>query len=225
MPTRSDAYKLSRDVILPEIRRLTSQLNGEQFRLREISVPLIENAVPLQDRDVIIPFLRSQGGESFVRTISWYVYDFVRKDNFWVNLGRGYFRNQIEQDIDENELQESAMEEGDESASEYDGWIYAYTFPSIQKTDESFPIKIGKTIKDVEERVAYQCKGSASFDNPVILGRWQVTRVSSVETAIHATLKSRGRWRENVPGTEWFDTTIAEIEAIVGFIQPQVNTR
>lgn len=53
----------------------------------------------------------------------------------------------------------------------------------------------------------------------VILGRWQVKRVSSVETAIHATLKSKGKWRENVPGTEWFDTTISEVESIVRFIQ------
>ena len=87
MPNRSDAYRLARDVIIPEIRRITPQFNGEQFRLREISLPLIENAVPLQDRDVIIPFQRSPGGESFVRTVKWYVYDFVRNDNFWVNLG------------------------------------------------------------------------------------------------------------------------------------------
>jgi len=218
MPTRSDAYKLSRDVILPEIRRLTSQLNGEQFRLREISVPLIENAVPLQDRDVIIPFLRSQGGESFVRTISWYVYDFVRKDNFWVNLGRGYFRNQIEQDIDENELQESALEEGDESASEYDGWIYAYTFPSIQKTDESFPIKIGKTVNDVELRVRDQARGAALFENPIILAQWQVNRVAHTEMAIHFTLKARGLWIEDAPGREWFQTSLATINDVVANI-------
>ena len=31
-------------------------------------------------------------------------YDFVRNDNFWVNLGGGNFRNQIEQDIDEDEI-------------------------------------------------------------------------------------------------------------------------
>jgi hypothetical protein len=59
-----------------------------------------------------------------------------------------------------------------------------------------------------------------SFDNPVILGRWQVLRVSSVETATHATLRSRGKWRENVPGIEWFNTTTAEIEEVVRFIQP-----
>jgi hypothetical protein len=215
MPTRSDAYKLARDVIIPELRRITSQFNGEQFRLREISLPLIENAIPLQDRDAIIPFQRSEGGESFLRTVKWYVYDFVRNDNFWVNLGGGNFRNQIEQDIDENELQESALEEGDESASEYDGWIYAYTFPSIKKIDESFPIKVGKTVNEVDLRVRDQVRGAALFENPIILAQWQVKRVAHTEMAIHYTLKARGLWIDDAPGREWFKTTLATINGIV----------
>ncbi|MEI7843804.1 MAG: GIY-YIG nuclease family protein, partial [Gallionellaceae bacterium] len=63
--------------------------------------------------------------------------------------------------------------------------------------------------------------GSATFENPVILSQWRVKRVGAVESAIHATLKSRGKWRENVPGTEWFDTTLSEIETIVKFITQQ----
>jgi len=39
-----------------------------------------------------------------------------------------------------------------------------------------------------------------------------------VELAVHNVLKARGKWRENVPGTEWFDTTIAEIEEIIEFV-------
>jgi hypothetical protein len=31
-------------------------------------------------------------------------------------------------------------------------------------------------------------------------------------------LRSRGKWRENVPGIEWFDTTVGEIESIVTFV-------
>ena len=215
MPNRSDAYRLARDVIIPEIRRITPQFNGEQFRLREISLPLIENAVPLQDRDVIIPFQRSPGGESFVRTVKWYVYDFVRNDNFWVNLGGWNFRNQIEQDIDENELQESALEEGDESASEYDGWIYAYTFPLIQKTDEAFPIKVGKTVNEVDLRVRDQARGAGLFENPIILAQWQVNRVAHTEMAIHYTLKARGLWIDDAPGREWFKTTLQTIKDVV----------
>jgi hypothetical protein len=37
-----------------EIRRMTSQLIGEQFLLRDISLPIIEKAVPLHDRVMII---------------------------------------------------------------------------------------------------------------------------------------------------------------------------
>jgi hypothetical protein len=125
----------------------------------------------------------------------------------------------IEQEMEDVELAATDEDDVEDAASEFDGWIYAFSFPVLVQSSAPFPIKIGKTIKDVEERVAYQCKGSASFDNPIILGRWQVKRVSSVETAIHATLKSKGKWRENIPGTEWFNTTIAEVESIVRFIQ------
>ena len=131
----------------------------------------------------------------------------------------------IEQEMEDVELEATDDDDVEDAASEFDGWIYAFSFPILVQANEPFPIKIGKTIKDVEDRVSYQCKGSASFDNPIILGRWQVSRVSTVETAIHATLKSRGKWRENVPGTEWFNTTISEIQSIVEFIHPQFNIR
>lgn len=117
------------------------------------------------------------------------------------------------------EMEEAELDaEDEEEVTEFDGWIYAFSFPVLVKEGMAFPIKIGRTINDVEGRVAYQCKGSATFENPVIISRWQVKRVGAVESAIHATLKSRGKWRENVPGTEWFDTRLSEIEAIVKFI-------
>ena len=112
------------------------------------------------------------------------------------------------------------MQVGDALVAVYIAEARALSQALVEVGDDcSAALNIGKTIKDVEDRVAYQCKGSASFDNPVILGRWQVRRVSSVETAVHATLKSKGKWRENVPGTEWFNTTINEIETIVNFIR------
>jgi hypothetical protein len=74
------------------------------------------------------------------------------------------------------------------------------------------------TTGSVEDRVRLQCKGSATFDNPVILHQWKVKRVGAVESAVHNTLKSRGKWREDVPGIEWFDTTVGKIESIVKFV-------
>jgi muconolactone delta-isomerase len=74
------------------------------------------------------------------------------------------------------------------------------------------------TTGTVEERVAFQCKGSATFDNPVILSRWQVNRVGATEKAAHNVLKARGKWRENIPGIEWFNTTVSEVESIIAFV-------
>ena len=61
-------------------------------------------------------------------------------------------------------------------------------------------------------------RGSGFFEKPEILDRWQVGRVAEVEDAIHAILKARGRWREEAPGDEWFNTTIEEVRQIIGFI-------
>jgi hypothetical protein len=36
--------------------------------------------------------------------------------------------------------------------------------------------------------------------------------------AVHNVLKARGKWRDTAPGTEWFDTTVAEVEAILKFV-------
>lgn len=136
----------------------------------------------------------------------------------WIGNG-GMYRLKSEADI-EQEMEETELEaEDDEEVSEFDGWIYAFSFPVLIKQNAPFPIKIGKTINDVEGRVSFQCKSSATFDNPTILGKWQVKRVGAMESAIHSTLKTGGRWRENVPGTEWFDTTVAEIESVLKFIQ------
>ena len=48
---------------------------------------------------------------------------------------------------------------------------------------------------------------------------WEVPRVAAVEDAIHSTLEARGSKRQ-APGTEWFDTTLKELESIVNFVQP-----
>ena len=63
-----------------------------------------------------------------------------------------------------------------------------------------------------------QCKGSASFDLPRVLGRWRVNRIGAMELAIHNVFKARGQWREHAPGSEWFDATPSEVQAIIAFV-------
>ena len=97
--------------------------------------------------------------------------------------------------------------------------VYAYSFPSIIRQAGKFPIKVGLTTgDDAAARVKSQCKQTCCFEHPKVLQVWNVQRVSAVEDAIHATLKARGSKRD-APGTEWFDTTPEEIDAIVKFVQ------
>ncbi len=104
------------------------------------------------------------------------------------------------------------------------GIVYAYSFPSIIRKDGKFPIKVGLTTTgDADARVTQQCKQTCCFEYPVVLSTWEVQRVAAVEDAIHATLEARGSKRQ-APGTEWFDTTLEEVENIVKFVQPMAQS-
>jgi hypothetical protein len=119
--------------------------------------------------------------------------------------------------VSDGDLADAAIEAGDEVAEDFEGYIYAFSFPSIIK-DSVYPIKVGKTAGDVESRIAEQCKGSATFEQPRLLGTWPVKRVGPTELVIHNVLKARGKHREDAPGCEWFNTTVAEVEAIIKFV-------
>lgn len=129
------------------------------------------------------------------------------------NLGGGKFRNiSIDEELAEADAVATDVESNDS------GIIYAYSFPSIKKNDGRFPIKVGLTTTgDADARVTQQCKQTCSFEHPIVLKTWEVLRVAAVEEAIHSTLEARGSKRQ-APGTEWFDTMVEEIEAIVKFV-------
>lgn len=124
--------------------------------------------------------------------------------------------------MDEDAVEAAAVDAAEadevEEVDDSSGWIYAFTFPLLQRQQGPFPIKVGKTINDVTVRVNDQCRTSAAFEAPLVVGSWKVKRMSHMEAAVHNVLKARGRWRESAPGREWFDTTPAEVEAIVHFI-------
>ena len=130
------------------------------------------------------------------------------------NLGGGMFKNiSIEEELAEADAVATDVESHDP------GIIYAYTFPSIRRTEGKFPIKIGLTTTgDTEARVNQQCKQTCCFEYPVVLRTWEVHRVAAVENAIHSTLEARG-FKRRAPGTEWFDTTPEEIDSILQFIR------
>lgn len=220
-PTKSFCYRLARYELLDEIAKEPEALTGAPFRMLDVSKRVIERHLTPAQLAIQIPAAEADRIDTIYGTLKFFIALHAKRLNnspfVWLGNG-GMYRLKSDADI-QQEMEETELDaEDDEEAIEFDGWIYAFSFPVLVKNGTIFPIKIGKTIKDVEGRVALQCKGSATFENPVILGRWQVKRVGAVESAIHATLKSRGQWRENVPGTEWFDTTLADIEEIIKFI-------
>ncbi len=221
--TRSFCYRFGRYIALQEIQQLPEVMNGEPFRLTELVQLVIDKYLTSEQQQTKIKKAQSERLDPIHSIIKFMALLIAKEQKIFINLGNGMFRTESAEDVPDEELEESALEDGDESSAEFEGWIYAFSFPVLVDASKPFPIKIGKTIGAVYDRVMNQCKGSAAFDNPTILGQWQVKRVGPTELAIHNTLKVRGRWRENVPGVEWFDTTMAEIESILKFVTQSNN--
>lgn len=224
-PTKSYCYRVARYELLDQIAQEPEALTGQPFKMIEVTKRVIERNLSPEQLATEMPAAHADRIDTVFGTIKFFVQLHAKRlaNSPFIWLGNGGMyklkeASDIENEIEEAELEADDFDDDENEQIQFDGWIYAFSFKALIKEDAPFPIKIGKTMKDVEGRVAYQCKGSASFDNPIILGKWQVQRVSAFEQSIHAVLKSRGKWRENVPGTEWFDTTLSEVESIVQFI-------
>ncbi|MDH4451168.1 MAG: GIY-YIG nuclease family protein [Rhodoferax sp.] len=218
-PTNSFCYNFSRYQVLPAIIAMQELQSGQPFRLVELVKKITDLHLTPEQQATI--YQRAQTGKpaSVINTIKWYVPFIAKNTKQLTPMGEGMYRLPDAIDIEEVEAQaeDEALEDDVSEASVSEGYIYAFSFPALIKPQGDFPIKIGMTVNDVQQRVASQCKGSAIFDNPKVLDSWRVNRVGFVESAIHKVLAARGKWREGVPGTEWFDTTVGEIKAIIDF--------
>lgn len=223
-PSRAFCYSFARNQALPQILMLPAVASGSPFRLADLAKPILDEHLTSEQQATMVTVGGSGRQVSVLQSVKHFVQQVAKNTGALISLGNGLFRAPTPADVSEDDLADADLEEAvlegdDAEADAYDGHVYAFSFPALIKVGAPFPIKVGKATGDVDKRVEVQCKGSATFDNPVILGRWQVKRVGAVESAIHKVLQSRGKWRENAPGTEWFDTTIEEIQSIVTFIE------
>jgi hypothetical protein len=223
--TRSFCYQFARYTVLPEIEGMPEVKAGGEFRLVTLVDKVLDKHLTPEQQATQIKRAKSEDTNPLHSIVKWFASYMAEKTDVFVKVGPGIFRAHnedeivaAEEGITDAQIEDAAIADGDAEAVEFDGWVYAFSFPALVRPDGPFPIKVGMTAGAVEERVASQCKGTATFDNPVILGRWQVKRVGPTEKAAHNVLKARGKWRENVPGTEWFDTTVAEVESIISFV-------
>lgn len=212
-PTRSYVYNAARYEILPQIAEIARIYGTEPFLLRDITKQVLAERYSTDELDIRIKKAQSEKTERMERIFGFYVPFLAENLKIFENVGGGLFRNISLED----EMAEADAVATDVSASD-DGIIYAYTFPLIQTSQGKFPIKIGLTTTgDVEARVRQQCRQTCCFEHPAILQTWSVQRVAAMEEAIHATLEARGAKRA-APGTEWFDTSVAEIQSIIQFV-------
>ena len=221
-PTGSFCYRFARYHLLPEIAQEPEAVSGEPFRLVNVSSRVISRY--LTEEQLAMTYISRDAGKP--REVGAELKFFVAlrakrgEESPFVWLGQaGMYRLKSDSEIIEEVAEDEDQIVEDLVDSEINGWIYAFTFPAIKRDNGPFPIKIGlTTAADVEGRVYNQCRGSGFFEKPEILHRWKVRRVAQVEDAIHAVLKARGRWKEDAPGYEWFDTTIDEVGTILRFI-------
>lgn len=225
-PTRSYVYKAARYELLPKIAELAREFGDRPFLLRELSKKVLSGTYTQEQLDTEIKKEQSDEMEKMSRIFGFYIPFLAKNLHIFESLGGGMFKN-ISSAEEAEEIEEAEAEaevgaelEGEAGADDV-GIIYAYSFPSIERLAGNFPIKIGLTYADdADGRIKQQCRQTCCFEYPKVLQTWKVLRVSAVEHAIHSTLRARGRKRD-APGAEWFDTTVAEIEGIVKFIQPQ----
>ena len=217
-PTRSYVYNAARYELLPRIAEMSRSFGDEPFLLRDISKRLLAETYAPEQLDIRIKKAKSDATERMGTIFGFYIPFLAENHKVLENMGGGMFRNiSIEEEMAEADAVATDVESNDA------GTIYAYSFPSIMKKDGKFPVKVGLTTTgDPESRVNQQCKQTCCFEYPTILMTWEVQRVAAVEDAIHSTLEARG-FKRRSPGTEWFDTTLEELDSIVRFIQPSAR--
>lgn len=213
--SRSYVYNAARYELLPRIAEITKGFGDEPFLLREISKKLLAETYTPEQLEMRVKKAKSDATERMSTIFMFYIPFLAENLKVFENMGGGMFRNiSLEEEMAEADALATDIESDDA------GIIYAYSFPSIVRKGEKFPIKVGLTTTgDADARVMQQCKTTCCFEYPVVLGTWEVQRVAAVEDAIHSTLEARGSKR-HAPGTEWFDTTLDEVESIIKFVQP-----
>jgi len=222
-PTASFCYRFARYHLLQEIAQEPEVLTGEPFKLNPVINRVMATYLTEEQLSQSYPARDTEGKVHLVGVGIRFFTSLRAKrgpESPFVWLGKsGMYRLKSDSEVSMEAVEDEDEEVEEQADVEFDGWIYAFSFPAIRKSDTAFPIKVGLTTAlEVETRIYAQCKGAGFFERPVILGQWKVKRVAQVEGAVHAVLKARGRWKEDAPGDEWFITTVGEIQSIMTFL-------
>lgn len=99
------------------------------------------------------------------------------------------------------------------------GALYAYYFESYRRLAEvegrsTWPHKVGMSSFGFHGRI-YEQQGTAMPESPIIAYVYRSSIPGKIERLVHSVLFLRGRWIEDAPGAEWFDTNAETIQGII----------
>lgn len=191
----------------------------------EIYTYLIENDYKFKFNSREDIFSRIGKNNMVGRAFNWaYVELIQRKDVETGPVGSGLIRflsnEEVEARNKSNRLDaEAALSNGGS------GYIYAYTKPSVQSfymtESGATRIKIGRTMRDPLSRIRAQF-GTSECEHPVVLRTWKVKEHIKAEALIHDALEEQGKHVKQVSGTEWFTTSVDEIEQLFQLLNIEI---
>lgn len=103
--------------------------------------------------------------------------------------------------------------------------VYCYYFPTYKKYAElqgqvDWPCKVGQTTKNLWDRIYSQVR-TCFPEDPCVALTIHCDNAKDLESLIQKVLRTRGKWMQNAPGTEWYITTPKEVEEIYHWVLPK----
>jgi len=153
--SRSYVYNAARYELFPRITEIAKSFGDEPFLLREISKKLLAETYAPDQLEIKVKKAMSDATEKMSTIFMFYIPFLAENLRALENVGGGMFKNiSLEEEMAEADAAAIDIE------SDGAGIIYAYSFPTIVRTDGNcFPIKVGLTTTgDSEARMMQRWK-------------------------------------------------------------------
>ncbi len=133
--TSSWCYRFARYRAIPEILAMPEVANGQPVRLVELSRRVLDTHLTKEQQAERYPRAKASGDLTVAGSVKFYIPFIAEQTGQLVNLGGGMFRLPTDEDVDEEDLEAAAVDagvaDGVGEAADFDGWIYAFSFPAI----------------------------------------------------------------------------------------------
>ena len=144
VPTNSWCYHFARYQAIPEILAMPEVATGVPFRLIEQVRRVMDAHLTPEQQAMQYPRRETKLPISVANTVKWYVPFVAKQTAQLVALGEGMYRVPSVDDVDaQAEEAEEAAGGEDADVPEFDGWVYAFSFPLAHPRERTVPYQGG----------------------------------------------------------------------------------